>query len=132
MPVSRTRPCLRCKREKALDDFRDPGQRLGRPPTVCRSCRDEDPVARARYEANVARREETRAAHARLAMRSDAEVEAAQAVRFPDGVKECPEVAGCGRTLPLSAFGPNRHQPSGLYVICDACAAEARALLENA
>ncbi|WNT44364.1 hypothetical protein SEA_MABODAMACA_47 [Microbacterium phage Mabodamaca] len=131
MAASLTRICPTCDTERVTpDDFRDPGEerRPGRPPRSCLSCRERNPELAERQRKNVAARPAARAKQREYANRPDAVIAVATAELHPDGVKRCPEVAGCGLTKPLSDYGTARHQADGLHVICDPCDDERRAL----
>lgn len=121
MPASITRKCRSCGEDRTPGEFRDPGDRLGRPPAVCRECRARDPKLAQAHRANLAKRPAGRARTREYAARSLDEVAALHARRYPDGVKTCPAESGCGRDLPLAVFGRDATRADGLEGVCDDC-----------
>lgn len=124
MPAAISRPCRRCGESRTPMEFRDPGDRRGRPPLVCYSCRQQDPKLRARHEAYRDGHAAKREYHHALAARPADVVEAARNALHPTGLKTCLGGAGCGRALPFSAFSPNCTQRDGLRPVCRECDAE--------
>jgi hypothetical protein len=121
MPNTRTNVCKTCGVEKTKAEFRDVGETRGRCPGTCRECREKDPVLMAHHLKNKEIREAARERQAAYARRSDEEVLAYQEYRYPDGKKDCPEKAGCGKRKSLEEFSTNRHQFDGLTSVCTPC-----------
>ncbi len=122
MPASLTRSCPVCGLEKRTGlDFREPGEKTGRPPKICRACRVDFPTLAATYAKTRLRRPSARALQRSYADRSPEEISAATRLLHPDGLKACPEVGGCGQTLPLARFSPDRFQADGLTSFCSPC-----------
>ncbi|WDS51683.1 hypothetical protein SEA_BARNSTORMER_46 [Microbacterium phage Barnstormer] len=117
------RVCPVCQVPRTPDEFREPAERgmTGRPPKVCAGCRAVDPELQAVHADNVTRRDPARQRQRGYARRSEAERLAATRATHPAGIKRCPDVAGCGRALPVGEFYVDPYQQDGLRALCSDC-----------
>lgn len=132
MPPASRRTCPGCGHMRTRAEMRDPdAPQVGRPPKYCRMCRESDPEKQEFYASSIRRgsREDCRERQRQYASRTPEQVQADQEEARPDGTKECPEVSGCGRVLPLEAFSPSKWQHDGVHSVCRECVSDARVLV---
>lgn len=89
-----------------------------------RSGRNAERLHRARIANPEKSRASARATRARRAARTDAEIAAVWAERYPDGLRAC--LAGCGQLLPLEEFHRDASKRDGLQRRCKPCHADAQ------
>lgn len=126
MPNTKTNVCKKCGVAKTKAEFRDPGETRGRCPANCYECRQKYPELQEHHLKNKAQRESARQRQEDLSLRSDEAILEYREWKHPDGTKRCPKTTddgstGCGKTLPLTEFGSNRHQYDGLTSVCKDC-----------